>query len=64
MQCHRSTVPQIAVFMVQVTAIYIWNIISYDIQGVHYMSTNNQGSYRDDYVSGLITSYNQGIRGN
>eukprot|EP00877_Chromochloris_zofingiensis_P005846 jgi/Chrzof1/15262/UNPLg00656.t1 len=48
----------------KVTAIYIWNIISYDIQGVHYMSTNNQGSYRDDYVSGLITSYNQGIRGN
>jgi hypothetical protein len=48
---------------VQVSAIYMWNIISYDVLGVHYMSSSNQGSYRDNQVAGMIAGHNQRVRG-
>jgi len=46
-----------------VSAIYMWNIISYDVLGVHYFSSSNQGSYRDNTVVSMITSHNRNVRG-
>jgi hypothetical protein len=46
-----------------VSAIYMWNIISYDVLGVHYMSSSNQGSYRDNQVAGMIAGHNAAVRG-
>ncbi|KAF8071087.1 UBP4 [Scenedesmus sp. PABB004] len=31
-----------------ISAIFLWNIISYDVQGIHYFSSSDQGSYRDN----------------
>ncbi|KAF6265946.1 hypothetical protein COO60DRAFT_770702 [Scenedesmus sp. NREL 46B-D3] len=45
-----------------VEGIFLWNIISYDVLGIHYMSTTNQGSYRDNIVSTTITRHNAGVR--
>lgn len=45
-----------------INAIFLWNIISYDVQGIHYMSSSNEGSYRDQTVSSMITSHNQNVR--
>lgn len=47
----------------QVSAIYMWNIISYDVLGIHYFSSSNQGSYRDNTVASMITSHNAQTRG-
>lgn len=47
----------------QVSAIYMWNIISYDVLGVHYFSSSNQGSYRDNQVAGMIAGHNAAVRG-
>lgn len=46
-----------------VSAIFLWNIISYDVLGIHYFSSSNQGSYRDDTVASTITRHNSGVRG-
>jgi hypothetical protein len=46
-----------------VSAIYMWNIISYDVLGIHYMSSSNQGSYRDNQVAGMIAGHNAAVRG-
>lgn len=40
----------------------MWNIISYDVLGVHYMSSSNQGSYRDNQVAGMIAGHNSQVR--
>ena len=40
----------------------MWNIISYDVLGIHYFSSSNQGSYRDDFVASKITQHNQSVR--
>jgi hypothetical protein len=45
-----------------VSAIYMWNIISYDVLGIHYMSSSNQGSYRDNQVAGMIAGHNAAVR--
>jgi len=45
-----------------VSAIYMWNIISYDVLGIHYFSSSNQGSYRDEFVASKIKSHNQSVR--
>jgi hypothetical protein len=47
----------------QINAIFLWNIISYDVQGIHYTSSSNEGSYRDNTVTAMITSHNQWARG-
>jgi hypothetical protein len=47
----------------QVSAIFLWNIISYDVLGIHRDSTTSQGSYRDYQVSGMLTEHNAGVRG-
>jgi hypothetical protein len=47
----------------QVSAIYMWNIISYDVLGVHYFSSSNQGSYRDNTVASMVTNHNSQNRG-
>jgi hypothetical protein len=46
-----------------VSAIYMWNIISYDVLGIHYFSSSNQGSYRDNQVAGMIAGHNAAVRG-
>jgi hypothetical protein len=46
-----------------INAIFLWNIISYDVQGIHYTSSSNEGSYRDNTVTAMITSHNQWARG-
>lgn len=46
----------------QVSGIFMWNIISYDVLGIHYMSSSNQGSYRDYTVASMITNYNANVR--
>lgn len=46
----------------KVSAIYMWNIISYDVLGIHYMSSSNQGSYRDNQVAGMIAGHNAAVR--
>jgi len=45
-----------------VSAIYMWNIISYDVLGIHYFSSSNQGSYRDSTVASIITNHNSAVR--
>jgi hypothetical protein len=40
----------------------LWNIISYDVQGIHYMSSSSEGSYRDSTVVNMITTHNRGLR--
>lgn len=47
-----------------VSAIFLWNIISYDALGVHYFSTTSQGTYRDAAVAQIVTNLNQEVRGN
>lgn len=46
----------------QVNGIFLWNIISYDVLGIHYFSSSNQGSYRDQTVAGVITNHNVAVR--
>jgi hypothetical protein len=46
----------------QVNAIFLWNIISYDVLGIHYFSSSDQGSYRDNTVTASITRHNAGVR--
>jgi len=46
-----------------VSAIFLWNIISYDVLGIHRDSTTSQGSYRDYQVSSLLSNHNAEIRG-
>lgn len=41
----------------------MWNIISYDVLGVHYFSSSNQGSYRDNTVASMVTNHNSQNRG-
>lgn len=41
----------------------MWNIISYDVLGIHYFSSSNQGSYRDNQVASLIAGHNSQVRG-
>eukprot|EP01023_Acetabularia_acetabulum_P020487 TRINITY_DN2065_c0_g1_i6.p1 TRINITY_DN2065_c0_g1~~TRINITY_DN2065_c0_g1_i6.p1 ORF type:complete len:499 (+),score=61.21 TRINITY_DN2065_c0_g1_i6:25-1521(+) len=45
-------------FVYDIGAIYIWNLVSWDVQAVYPYSTNSQGSYRDEYVVGLIKNHN------
>jgi hypothetical protein len=40
----------------------MWNIISYDVLGIHYFSSSNQGSYRDNQVAGMIAGHNAAVR--
>lgn len=45
-----------------VNAIFLWNIISYDVLGIHYFSSSNEGSYRDNTVASQITQHNSQVR--
>jgi len=45
-----------------VSAIFLWNIISYDVLGIHPLSTTNQGSYRDYQVSQTLADHNAAVR--
>ena len=45
------------------TGIFLWNIVSYDVLGVHYWSSSGSGSYRDGHVADAIRNYNNGLRG-
>jgi hypothetical protein len=45
-----------------VNAIFLWNIISYDVLGIHYFSSSDQGSYRDNTVTSMVTRHNAGVR--
>ncbi|WIA11873.1 hypothetical protein OEZ85_011959 [Tetradesmus obliquus] len=45
-----------------VNGIFLWNIISYDVLGIHYFSSSNQGSYRDNTVAATISRHNAGVR--
>ena len=46
-----------------ITGIFLWNIVSYDVLGVHYWSSGSSGSYRDGRVADAIRNYNNGLRG-
>lgn len=46
----------------QVSAIFLWNIISYDVLGIHYYSSSSSGSYRDTSIARDITGHNEDIR--
>ncbi|KIY93651.1 hypothetical protein MNEG_14310, partial [Monoraphidium neglectum] len=48
----------------RVKGIFLWNIISYDVVGIHYLSSSNSGSYRDTAISNALRSYNLGVRNN
>jgi hypothetical protein len=52
----------LCVLLQQVNAIFLWNIISYDVLGIHYFSSSNQGSYRDNTVTASVTRHNAGVR--
>ena len=44
-------------------AVFIWNLASWDVQGVYPESTTSEGSYKDAKVAGgLIRRHNQGVR--
>ena len=45
-----------------VHAVFIWNLASWDVQGVYPESTTPEGSYKDAKVAGLIRRHNQGVR--
>jgi hypothetical protein len=39
-------------------AIYVWNLGTFDVQGVHPKTTAPDGSYADEYLQGLIADNN------
>jgi hypothetical protein len=45
-----------------VDAVFIWNLASWDIQGIYPESSTEEGSYRDEAVCALITQHNRLVR--
>jgi hypothetical protein len=45
-----------------VSAIFLWNIISYDVMGIHYYSSSSSGSYRDASIASALTGHNANLR--
>lgn len=42
----------------KVSAIFLWGIISFDVTGVHYLSTSPAGSYGDANITAAIRAHN------
>lgn len=46
----------------RVDAAFVWNLASWDVQGLHPSSTNKEGSYRDDVVVDKLRDHNTAVR--
>lgn len=46
----------------QVSAIFLWNLVSFDATGVHYCSASDEGSYRDPVIAEAIRAHNEAAR--
>ncbi|GBF98347.1 hypothetical protein Rsub_11241 [Raphidocelis subcapitata] len=46
----------------KVSAIYTWNLVSFDATGVHYCSASDEGSYRDPVIAEAIRAHNEAAR--
>jgi hypothetical protein len=50
-------------FTAQISALFLWSIISFDVTGVHYFSyAPNGGGYRDPVITNAIRTHNLGLR--
>lgn len=47
----------------RVDHVFMWNLNSWDLQGIHMESTTKEGSYRDETVYKIIRSHNLKTRG-
>eukprot|EP01025_Chloroclados_australasicus_P063457 TRINITY_DN839_c0_g1_i1.p1 TRINITY_DN839_c0_g1~~TRINITY_DN839_c0_g1_i1.p1 ORF type:complete len:461 (+),score=39.69 TRINITY_DN839_c0_g1_i1:187-1569(+) len=45
-------------YVYRIDAIFIWNQGSWDVQAIYPASSSDEGSYRDEYVVGLIKAHN------
>ena len=41
-----------------VSAVYVWNLGSWDVQAIYPGSSSGEGSFRDPVVAGIINSHN------
>jgi hypothetical protein len=47
----------------RVDHVFMWNLNSWDVQGIHMESTTKEGSYRDDAAYRILRSHNLRVRG-
>ena len=47
----------------RVDGAFLWNVVSWDVQGIHPASTSGEGSFRDDVIAGWIRQHNAEARG-
>lgn len=43
---------------IKVTAIYVWNVASWDVMGIYHASTSVEGSYKSDAVVRIVKKWN------
>jgi hypothetical protein len=42
---------------------YLWNVVSWDVQGLHPASSSGEGTYKDDVITGWIKEHNLAVAG-
>lgn len=44
-----------------ISALYMWNLASWDVLGIYPESTTADGSYVDQVVASMVTQHNNGL---
>lgn len=37
---------------------FLWNVVSWDVQGIHPASSSGEGTFKDDVITGWIKEHN------
>jgi hypothetical protein len=45
----------------KISGVFLWNVVSWDVQGIHPASSSGEGTFRDDVISGWIKEHNAAV---